>query len=88
MAGIGTGRIISRYVRPTLEEIDKADLDRRLDMFKGKQLSLNMWLLRTRKDYIHRGAWLSEVVVRRQGKFYITSIPTSNKGTYIYHSVF
>jgi hypothetical protein len=80
MAGIGTGIIRTAYMRPRLEELDKADLDKRLERYGGGQLIPNMWKVRTTKSYILRGAWITEVVLKRGNKYYTFQIPTDKNG--------
>ena len=81
MAGIGTGRIISTYFAPKLEELDKKDFESRMARYGGKQLGPNTWLLQTTKSYLIRGSYVTQVVLRQLGKYYICQIPTDKKGS-------
>ena len=78
--GIGTGKIISTYIRPNLEEIDKAHFDRIMALFRGEKLGPHTWAIRTSKSYLIPRTFVTQVVVRRLGKYYTCTIPTDKKG--------
>lgn len=80
MANLGTGNIVSTYIRPRLTEIKKEELDKSLDMFKGEQIGPNMWRIRTVKNPLLRGSWLTGIALRKQGTYYVTQIPTDKNG--------
>jgi 8-oxo-dGTP pyrophosphatase MutT (NUDIX family) len=80
MAGIGTGKIVSTYIRPRLEEISRDDLDRRMKLFNGTKISQNVYVLRTEKSRILPKTYMTDVVFHKMGKYFIANIPTDKNG--------
>jgi len=78
--GIGTARLSVAYFRPRLEEINKDDVEKRIAAYQGREIDKNMWVLRTRKSYIYRGTYTTNVVIKRGDKYYIVDIPTDKNG--------
>lgn len=79
-ANIGTGNIISGYVRPGLKELTKAEFEAAQKQKDCKQLSLNMWSFEISKNPRVKGAYITPVMVRRLGKYYLTIISTDKNG--------
>lgn len=82
---LSTGKIVSSYIRPDPQPITKGAFDELLRLEKGKQLGPNTWLITTkpagRGPYGGiRGACISHVGFRNQGKYYVCQIPTDKKG--------
>lgn len=79
-SAIGTGNIVSSYVRPGLKELTKEEFEDAKKIPSAKQLTLNMWSLTLEKNPRVRGAYLTTVLLRRMGKYFITVIPTDKNG--------
>lgn len=79
-ANIGTGNVVSAYIRPGLRELTKKEFEDATNAPTCKKLSLNMWSFDLHKNPRVRGAYATSVIVRRLGKYYLTVIPTDKKG--------
>jgi len=75
---VGTARIISTYRRPELFSLSKEEFKRRTE--KAKKLNPNTWLIHIKPNHVMRGAYITLVGLRNEGKYYVCEIPTNKKG--------